>query len=268
MDGDRRVPEWRGAGNLAVRLLMSRCARGISQWRVTHPRRSFWRLYWNRTIGASVTWRGREFALEPNQLVIIAPWTGFKPSLNGVVDHGFVHLAIAPEADQPRDRILAKPLSRAEQDMAAVIFQRHAGGMPMGQLWQLLAWLAEAFASTGDEVWPAPQSSHRLSFICSQIDENPGWSWRNPELAARAGLSTNAFIRLFTQLLGRSPQAYVRERRLSEACILLEHSELSLEQIADECGFANRSHFATAFKHGIGTPPAAWRREVRQPHLL
>lgn len=40
---------------------------------------------------------------------------------------------------------------------------------------------------------------------------------------------------------------------------LLEHSSLSVRQIAERCGFADQSHFGAAFKRMHGMTPLQYR---------
>ncbi|MCC6355784.1 MAG: helix-turn-helix domain-containing protein, partial [Verrucomicrobiae bacterium] len=43
------------------------------------------------------------------------------------------------------------------------------------------------------------------------------------------------------------------------ACLLRDHPEMPIKQIADACGFATGQYFATAFKRHFGRSP---RRET------
>jgi AraC-like DNA-binding protein len=40
-------------------------------------------------------------------------------------------------------------------------------------------------------------------------------------------------------------------------------TDLHLEQIAGQCGFADASHLARSFVRAVGCPPGAWRRVRR-----
>lgn len=79
-------------------------------------------------------------------------------------------------------------------------------------------------------------------------------------LAAQAHLSRRTFVRAFRAATGTTPAAWIRARRLDAARRLLETTDLSVEQIADDCGFGNavtlRQNFAAAFS----TAPTEYRR--------
>jgi transcriptional regulator GlxA family with amidase domain len=79
-------------------------------------------------------------------------------------------------------------------------------------------------------------------------------------LAARAHLSRRTFVRAFRAATGTTPAAWIRARRLDAARRLLETTDLSVDQVAADCGFGNavtlRQNFAAAF----ATTPTEYRR--------
>jgi AraC family transcriptional regulator len=80
-------------------------------------------------------------------------------------------------------------------------------------------------------------------------------------LAALAGISVRHFERAFRQSTGVPPHAYVMERRLHMARGLLTNQpELTIEQIALRLGFANSSHFSSAFRRRTGFKPTDFRK--------
>ncbi len=55
---------------------------------------------------------------------------------------------------------------------------------------------------------------------------------------------------------------YVRKIRVEESLSLMPDRNLSLTEIAFECGFADQSHFLRCFKQIIGTNPLAYRKLI------
>ncbi|WP_294563277.1 GlxA family transcriptional regulator [uncultured Arthrobacter sp.] len=80
------------------------------------------------------------------------------------------------------------------------------------------------------------------------------------QLSQRAHMSRRTFVRAFRAATGTTPSAWVRLRRLDAARRLLETTDLSIDQIAADCGFGNavtlRQNFAAAFS----TTPTDYRR--------
>jgi transcriptional regulator GlxA family with amidase domain len=83
---------------------------------------------------------------------------------------------------------------------------------------------------------------------------------RNADIARRVGMSTNAFIRLFSSEAGVPPQNWYTRHRIEYACLLLHHAAMSIDRIADETGFCDRAHFSRTFKRLRGLGPAAFRK--------
>jgi AraC family transcriptional regulator len=83
------------------------------------------------------------------------------------------------------------------------------------------------------------------------------------ELAACLHLSVPHFERMFRVTTQRPPYRYVLELRLERAKQLLANSQLSLAEVARQCGFASQSHFTTHFTRYVGVSPARFARGAR-----
>lgn len=83
------------------------------------------------------------------------------------------------------------------------------------------------------------------------------------DLAGEIGVSRRHFFRAFRQSTGKTPFSYLADARLKRAVDLLRETDRSATDIALECGFANSSHFAYAFKRAYGARPVEFRRKWR-----
>ena len=81
------------------------------------------------------------------------------------------------------------------------------------------------------------------------------------ELASACRLSRSHFARAFKRTLGVAPHQWLLAARINLAKTLLEAPHKTIEEIAEECGFADRSHLTRAFTRALHLTPAAWRRE-------
>lgn len=84
------------------------------------------------------------------------------------------------------------------------------------------------------------------------------------QLAAEACISKFHFVRLFRERVGQPPHRYLAELRLDAAQRMLVSSELSIAEIAIECGYSTANHFSTTFARRFGMSPTLFR--IRQ-HL-
>lgn len=103
----------------------------------------------------------------------------------------------------------------------------------------------------------------RLERALEHIDANLGESCSLDELAALVHLSPFHFCRMFRRSTGRSPHAYLTERRMQRAKELLDGSDMPIARIARLVGFRTQSHFTNAFRQANGTAPGAYRARGR-----
>ncbi len=79
-------------------------------------------------------------------------------------------------------------------------------------------------------------------------------------MAKQAMMSERTFLRRFRQSVGITPMVWLRRERISMAQELLETSQVSLDQIAEQSGYFSLESFRAAFKKVTGTSPAAYRK--------
>ncbi|MFD0960179.1 AraC family transcriptional regulator [Paenibacillus chungangensis] len=82
-------------------------------------------------------------------------------------------------------------------------------------------------------------------------------------LADQAALSQSHFSRRFQADMGVSPIAYLTAIRMRKAQHLLINSDLTLEEIALQCGYQNGFYLSRVFKNHYGTSPSAFRQNYR-----
>ncbi len=94
--------------------------------------------------------------------------------------------------------------------------------------------------------------------LCEEITLN--------DLASIAGLSPNYFSHLFKKNNGISLWDYITAKRIEKAINILQHNrELTILEIALECGFNNTTNFNKAFKKQKCLTPSEYRKN---PTLL
>jgi AraC family transcriptional regulator len=79
------------------------------------------------------------------------------------------------------------------------------------------------------------------------------------ELSRIAGVHPAHVCREFHRRTGRTVGAYMRELRIAHACRMLDSGNATLAEIALACGFADQSHFASAFRRVMGLTPGRYR---------
>lgn len=83
------------------------------------------------------------------------------------------------------------------------------------------------------------------------------------DVLAQVPVNRRWLERRFVQTLGRSPHAEISRVRMDRACRLMLNPALSLNEVAEKCGYSAISSFNRAFSEEIGTPPSRYRRQAR-----
>ena len=83
-------------------------------------------------------------------------------------------------------------------------------------------------------------------------------------LAERANCSPRTLLRRFKASTGLTPNDYLQRLRIGAAQNALRQPARSLEQVAEQVGYADRATFAKLFKQLCGETPGAFRRRMRQ----
>ena len=81
-----------------------------------------------------------------------------------------------------------------------------------------------------------------------------------PELAGAASVSASFLARLFREHYGCGLVTALELVRLDRARTLLARSNLSVTQVARECGFADPLHFSRRFRAAYAIAPSEYRR--------
>lgn len=80
------------------------------------------------------------------------------------------------------------------------------------------------------------------------------------EVADHFAVSPSHLSRVFHQETGFGIREYLVHYRIRQACELLLNSDLSVTQVADQCGFSDSNYFGDAFKKATGLSPRQYRK--------
>lgn len=96
-----------------------------------------------------------------------------------------------------------------------------------------------------------------VDLLCRQPEER----FTLEALARRCGLSRSRLAELFRQQVGVPPLAFLENQRLRRSRELLEHTSLSLTEIAEQAGFSSPFYLSLRFKKHFGISPRDYRRQ-------
>jgi AraC-like DNA-binding protein len=147
-------------------------------------------------------------------------------------------------------RALAQPApDRLAVDSAAVRLRDHAA--------------APGPAGHHSEAALGPDAGARVAAVRQHIERH----FADPDLtlaalAGVAGWSPSHLIRAFRAATGQSPHRWLLQRRLDEACRLLDLGEHSVTDVCWLAGFGSLSHFVTTFRRETGVAPGRYRHRA------
>ncbi|MBQ6471618.1 MAG: helix-turn-helix transcriptional regulator [Victivallales bacterium] len=231
----------------------------IRQWNVPEKRNNpFFYCYWNKTSGAEIHVGGKVYPLTPEYIMLIPPNLEHSPVQKESFNHSFIHfIALSPfDSMNSIELIPAKEyvhlFRRCESEDRTVL--------------SLYALIFELLLRIPEERFGRRMiRDERIFHACRLISLYCGRNLQLDGLARKLNMSVSNLCHLFKQETGVSPIRYAMERRLERALILLGDSHLSMEEIAEKTGFADRYHFSKAFKSRYATTPVQMRKDLFAP---
>ncbi|MGO4271396.1 helix-turn-helix domain-containing protein [Paenibacillus sp. TAF58] len=160
-------------------------------------------------------------------------------------------------------------MSKYEDSMAKEydnLFKALAEGWVPGQLdselltkSRLYDLLYKSHKQTSSGLLSKTSTSNIYIRVKEELERNYGEDIRLNELADRYQISVSYLRSLFQRHMGQSPKSYLRDVRNEHAKKQLLYTELTMKEIAENCGYADEFHFSKSFKQSNGMPPKLFR---------
>lgn len=231
----------------------------LGDWDIGHILVPCWRMYWGEPACAWLERRGRRWDLQPDQLLMIAPYTRIESGVSGTCRHFWIHFTASSPYDFVSDWIGAVPLGDSGRkellSLAGEFGNKGAASAQFGT--RLSSLISLGMSAVPDDLLGTVRLEPRVDMALRLMRKDLAMPVQ--ELAGHAGLSPRALDRLFAEALGQSPKRVQSMLRMNRAELKLVYSDDSIETIAELCGFHDRSHFSRVFcdVHGLG--PASYR---------
>lgn len=95
------------------------------------------------------------------------------------------------------------------------------------------------------------------------LNENFKQNTSCKDMASMLGISVRSLNRRFKESIQQSPIQYLQSLKIDHAKELLQHSNLTTNEIATQCGFNDISYFCSTFKRLTGMPSNTYRSAVK-----
>ena len=112
-------------------------------------------------------------------------------------------------------------------------------------------------------------STHKISEKFKELVSNnySNSTFSLQEAAKNMNVHRSTLHRVFTSQSGLSPQEYLTTYRLQEAVKLL-YSDMTIKEIAKECGFNTQHYFTKIFRKYIGRTPSEFRKTMDEQRFF
>lgn len=236
----------------------------IANWFINRAKSPFWRLYAPLNSNGAIRINGELRVLRPNSIYLIAPDTCFDTlELSGQIEKFYIHFIIDGDYDNSSNFMYEINDNPVLWDMTIKAGERllkNDNTLSLKMLCCGIVFLAlESLPSFFLE--PKRYVEPCLVDIWQLIHETPFIDRSNAELAHLAHMSPSRFNHKFYDFFGISPQKYIQEERIRQACILLLNPKLSIDEVAERCGFCDRYYFTRIFTKTRNISPGAFRRQ-------
>ena len=126
--------------------------------------------------------------------------------------------------------------------------------------------MSQAYAATPErakKLQKAGQHADSLEACIRYIDRNYRRPLTAEGLARQYAMSRSTFSLLFPQMAGMPLKRYLRQKRIDQAALLAETTELPFGEIASIVGYEDFSTFYRNFIRVMGVSPTKYREEIR-----
>jgi AraC-like DNA-binding protein len=233
-------------------------------------------------VEGHVTWRadGEQHVLGPSSVVLCTPGMrdGFDWDRKRRTRHGYVHFdledphgALPPRAAWPKVRHFSGDAGSGDNVLLPLL--RHTlwlsqNDQPAELVLSALRHSIAIFVLGATGAEPQAQSGeHPIVTAALRFVQR---SWRSGRaedisldaLARAAKKSKGHVIRVFREQLGLTPHEVLAVLRLNRAGALLSRTNMSVGEVAEQCGFENPFHFSRRFHQVCGYSPRDYRKRV------
>ncbi|GAA2110555.1 hypothetical protein GCM10009780_65650 [Actinomadura alba] len=230
-----------------------------------------YQFVWILSGNAAWLWEDRRVSLAPGTLLLVRPgmrdafnWDPHRPTR-----HAYVHFGLTRPVAEDSGWPLVRDLGGRHDPMGALCQYLLWLGTTCPPGWQDLARETLRLLLLTFVTGPAPADGRPAALpepivammraVRDQWSDGRARPMSLRQLASAAEVSTSTLCRIFRRQFGVGPVAALELLRLARAEPLLWMSNLSLQSIAVQCGFADAYHFSRRFRTTYGIAPSSFR---------
>jgi AraC family transcriptional regulator, arabinose operon regulatory protein len=214
--------------------------------------------------------KGRKYEVAKGDLLLIKPGDHYELMIEANQNSGDYHLVCEGEWVEEWWRRSKKPaISRIDLDDKLLSLWRHLivevrrpSSEENKELSDyLLRALCLSLERAVHETAPTFNRPYAVTRMMRYIEEHATQVVKVDDVAGHAGLSVSRAVHLFKSSVGKTIIEYALEIRLAAAVERMKYTSMTLEQIAEDCGFGAYPYFHRVFSKKYGVSPGAYRRK-------
>lgn len=116
---------------------------------------------------------------------------------------------------------------------------------------------------------PIQQVGKEFVDLCASIvDKNVDSPMDAVTFARQLGLTLFQLRRRLVAVTGLTPKEFIARRRVECACrLLIGRPDLTVAEVAQQCGYSDASNFTRAFKRSMGVNPSQYALSTKRDGL-
>lgn len=131
----------------------------------------------------------------------------------------------------------------------------------ISDLMQVNITMYDDFIQRVHKIKQAKHISLAVHSCCNYIDLHLGEKLSLKTISSDTGYDEYYIAQKFKKEMGITVSQYIKKKRVERAKILLKSTSKSIQEICEELGFSNSSHFADAFRAITGVSPSEYRSQ-------
>ena len=128
----------------------------------------------------------------------------------------------------------------------------------------MVEWVRWAAGKAIRLMHPEEEGLTLVERVCKYLLHRLVYPFRREELAKALHLSEGHIARVFRAEMGMTITDYITEERIKLACRTIQQTNLTLAQVAEQCGFHDYPYFNKTFRKRVGMSPTDYQRKMRE----
>jgi len=240
----------------SLEILATRKIR-LDRWDLAELVDPYWRLYLPVEGKACVTHEERRIDLLPGHAYLIPPRTPFSSHNPEPFVKWYAHFVLGGADHHSVPGIYEM---RSDDEMASLLERLANREDTRPFVWESASLVAYCLSRLPERAWTERRLDPRVEKAMEFLRANLTRKINAEDAARAAGVSVRNLNHLFRQQVRMAPMTVLLNCRLDKACHQLRHTDSSIEQVAENCGFPNRYYFSRMLKQHRGISPAAYRK--------